>query len=37
MGKIGRKLNFWGQLGVKLTKFIANDQSAKDAELWGLN
>jgi hypothetical protein len=33
MGKIARKLKFWGQLGVKLIKFTANDQSAKDAKL----
>jgi hypothetical protein len=32
MGKIARQLKFWGQLGVKLTKIAANDQSAKDAK-----
>jgi hypothetical protein len=28
-GKITRKSKFWGQLGVKLKKFAANDQFAK--------
>jgi len=36
-GQIGRKLKFWGQLGAKLKKFAAKDQSAKGAALWGLN
>jgi hypothetical protein len=34
-GKIARKLKFLGQLGIKLTKFAVNDQSAKGAR--GLN
>jgi hypothetical protein len=36
-GQIARKLKFWGQLGVKLTKFTAKDQSAKGAKIGGLN
>jgi hypothetical protein len=36
-GQIARKLKFWGQLGVKMTKFTAKDQSAKDAKIRGLN
>jgi len=35
--KIARKSKFWSQLGVKLKKFAAKDQSAKGAELWGPN
>jgi len=31
-GKIARKSKFWGQLGVKLKKFAANDQFAKDVK-----
>jgi hypothetical protein len=32
-GQIARKLNFWGQLGVKLKKFAARDQFAKGVGL----
>jgi hypothetical protein len=31
--QIARKLKFWGQLGVKLKKLIAMDQSAKGVRL----
>ena len=37
MGQIARKLKFWGQLGATLKKFTANDQSAKGANIKGLN
>ena len=37
MGQIASKLKFLGQLGVKLTKFTANDRSAKDVKPYGLN
>jgi hypothetical protein len=37
MGKIARKLKFWGQLKVKLTKLAAKDHSATGGKLWGLN
>jgi len=36
-GKIARKLEFLGQLGVKLKKFAVNDVSVKSTKLWGLN
>jgi hypothetical protein len=32
-GPITRKLKFWGQLGVKLKKLTAKDQSAKGAKI----
>lgn len=32
-GKIVRKLEFWGQLGVKLKNFKAKDHFAKGVEL----
>ena len=37
MGKIAIKLQFLGQLRVKLKIFKDKDQSAKGAELQGLN
>ena len=36
-GKIASKLKFWGQLGVKLKRFAANDEFTKGDELWGPN
>ena len=36
-GQIARKLKFWGQLGVKLTKFTAKDHSTTGGQLWGFN
>jgi hypothetical protein len=35
-GKIAIKLKFRGQLGAKLKKFAAKDQSAKGAKIEGL-
>jgi hypothetical protein len=35
--QIARKLKFWGQLGAKLKKSEAKDQSAKGGKLWGFN
>jgi len=32
-GKIARKSNFWGPLGVKLKKFTTKDESAKNTQL----
>jgi hypothetical protein len=36
-GQIARKLKFLDQLGVKLIKFAAKDQTAKGATIGGLN
>ena len=36
-GQIARKLKFWGQLEVKLTKSKAKDQTARGAKLQGPN
>jgi hypothetical protein len=35
-GQIARKLKFWGQLGVKLTKSKAKDQTAEAPNWRGL-
>jgi len=36
-GHIARQLKFWGQLGARLKKFAAKDQSAKGTTIEGLN
>jgi hypothetical protein len=36
-GQIARKLKSWGQLGAKLKKFAAKDQSPKGAKIKELN
>jgi hypothetical protein len=33
MGQIARKIKFWGQLEVKLTKFAVKNYSTKGAKL----